>query len=373
MPGPDFAEPIGKREKEEKTQEYLLKKLFGDLYNTLNLSQFVIDKEKGTVDIPKLEAYLREKGFSEDAIKEVKNYLEGKTEDWEHVQSQIALEYEQIQTIDKGLTGLGITLTDEQRMDLILQILSHEVNISDGVPLKIWIAVGKGEGFGNEKMIEIELTDEMEKAVYIRNHSEEIVKLKEKSNSVEEFDKQIFPELRDDESLHQWFFGSKISECTSKGDFKGAQTWKGEAGEWAQEHGYNAAEFMRGVYEQFKLIGGSDVEWLSASVGFDISKVEAVNAEKVSSLIVSFVEFAEENEKFKQWIEENVNMVELEKVKNELMEKGLEKSSEETKKVIEDVVKALDEIIEKTVDEEVKRIVEIMKEWLEKGVEEKSE
>jgi hypothetical protein len=47
------------------------------------------------------------------------------------------------------------------------------------------------------------------------------------------------------------------------------------------------------------------------------------------------------------------------------MEKGLEKSSEETKKVIEDVVKALDEIIEKTADEEVKRIVEILKEGLE--------
>ena len=294
--------------KEEKTQAKMLEEeLFPGLYYKLNLSQFV--NPDGTVTPEKLDAlrtHLASLGFSEDVIEEVKNYLEGKTEDPKHVKSQIALEYEQIQTIDEGLTKLGITLTDEQRMDLILQILSHEVNISDGVPLKIWIAVGKGEGFGNEKMIEIELTDEMEKAVYIRNHSEEIVKLKENSNSVEEFDKQIFPELRDDVSLHKWFFGSKISECTSKRDFKGAQTWKGEAGEWAQEHGYDAAEFMQGVYDQFKLMGGSDIEWLSASVGFDISKVEAVNSEKVSSLIVSFVEFAEENEDFKQWIEENV-------------------------------------------------------------------
>jgi hypothetical protein len=86
-----------KETKEEKTQEYLLKKLFGDLYDQLNLSQFVIDKEKGTVDIPKLEAYLREKGFSEDAINKVVEYLTirgGDEEFGKEIKAQIRLEYD---------------------------------------------------------------------------------------------------------------------------------------------------------------------------------------------------------------------------------------------------------------------------------------
>jgi hypothetical protein len=65
-----------KETKEEKTQEYLLKKLFGDLYDQLNLSQFV--KEDKTVKKDELKAYLEFLGFSEETIKCVSDYLDGK-------------------------------------------------------------------------------------------------------------------------------------------------------------------------------------------------------------------------------------------------------------------------------------------------------
>jgi len=73
-----FAEPTGKRGTEEKTQAQMLKEdLFPELYDKLNLSQFILDPEKGTVDIPKLEAYLRKLGFSAEPRGGRRMFLDG--------------------------------------------------------------------------------------------------------------------------------------------------------------------------------------------------------------------------------------------------------------------------------------------------------
>jgi len=68
--------------KEEKTQAKKLEEdLFPELYDKLNLSQFILDPEKGTVDIPKLKDYLGKKGFSEGVVKKVEEYLTTKKGD----------------------------------------------------------------------------------------------------------------------------------------------------------------------------------------------------------------------------------------------------------------------------------------------------
>jgi len=51
------------------------------------------------------------------------------------------------------------------------------------------------------------------------------------------------------------------------------------------------------------------------------------------------------------------------------MEKGWEKSSEETKKIVMKIVEGLEEIIKTTVNENTRRIAEILKDNLEKVVE----
>jgi len=111
---------------EEKTQERLLKKLFGDLYDKLGLFQFV--NPDGTVRTKKLEAlktYLREKGFSENAIKGVGEYLAGdKRGDkqlLDEVAAQIWLEYKQINAIRSALKEAFETIEDENLRQYLLE------------------------------------------------------------------------------------------------------------------------------------------------------------------------------------------------------------------------------------------------------------
>jgi len=362
--------------KEEKTQAQMLKEdLFPELYGKLNLSQFVNPDQ--TVRIDELGKHLGKLGFSEGVIEKVKNYLEKKTANREEVRSQLTLEYEQIQTIDKGLTDLGITVKGQQRTELILQILSHEVNISDSAHLTIWIIVGKGEGFGNEENIEIELTDEMEKAVYIRNHSEEIVRFKENSNSVKEFDEQLLPELKDDVLLHQWFVASKTYEFIMKRDFARAKMLREEGKGWAKGHKYDPSEFMKGVYEQFKLLGGTDMEWLSASLGFDVSRIKEAN--ELNELLRSASKTLEPDYLF-VYIEtvlkplfggtEEMQVGEAEVKRLDEIKNVIQKLSEEDRKILLKLIRArineLDERIKKVVRKEDKEKIESTIKYLEK-------
>jgi len=72
MAGPKLWSEEKKKEeekgtKEEKTQEYLLKYVFENLYDQLNLSQFVNPDQ--TVRIDELGNYLKFLGFKEETIK----------------------------------------------------------------------------------------------------------------------------------------------------------------------------------------------------------------------------------------------------------------------------------------------------------------
>ena len=106
MPGQGLLE--GRKEtKEEKTQEILLKDVFGEkkgsLYYQLNLDQFV-NKETGKVETDKLKDYLKEKGFSEGLINNIIKYLEGDTKIKEdQTEKQIWVEWECIETIRNEL------------------------------------------------------------------------------------------------------------------------------------------------------------------------------------------------------------------------------------------------------------------------------
>ncbi|MEM2948616.1 MAG: hypothetical protein QXG02_03755, partial [Candidatus Anstonellales archaeon] len=93
--------------------------------------------------------------------------------------------------------------------------------------------------------------------------------------------------------------------------------------------------------------------------------VDLSSAENIKNILDRLEKFAEESAEFKEWLEENVNMQDLENAVKELDAKGLEKSSEETKRVVEEVIKALDKIIETTVNEDRRRVAEILKEMLE--------
>ncbi|MGB9719271.1 MAG: hypothetical protein ACPL06_01605, partial [Candidatus Anstonellales archaeon] len=120
--------------------------------------------------------------------------------------------------------------------------------------------------------------------------------------------------------------------------------------------------FNRGMFEGFVELGYSFNEAFNMVYGPEGLKEAGI--ETVFYLSVEFA--AEESAKFKEWLEREVNMVELEKAMKEAANKGLEKSSEETKRIVEEAVKALDEIIKGTVDEETKRIAEILRDGLNK-------
>ena len=318
-----------KETKEEKTQAEMLEKdLFPGLYDKLNLSQFVIDKEKGTVDIPKLEAYLREKGFSEDAIKGVEEYLagdkRGDKQFSDKVAAQIRLEYDCIASVRTELLNQAKTtgwlhdylyengkLNEDNLNKTVRAVLDLRPNLKDNKPLvipRMVVIKGKGDKFSalDEK---IELGKEIEKQLVFYKEASLIASLLQKHNF-----KGIIIILADygfDIEEAEGFIavaaGRMSAELEAGGKKKEAEELKEKAKEVCttlSDEKFNDL-FNYGRFEGFLDLGYSYKD--AFNIVYGAEDLQRASTEIVFSLSVLLMEkFAEENEDFKQWMEENV-------------------------------------------------------------------
>jgi len=168
---------------------------------------------------------------------------------------------------------------------LVNRLLSQKVNINDAKPTEIIVSVKRGR-YG-EYVFKIQITQEMEEAIALFQKSGEyaiilpnipsVMKAKTPEKKTEILTSLLPEPLRDNALYFQWYFGSQAYVAAEEGNYPLAQEWLNYAPEWAKKHGHKPSEFMKGVYEQFKLLGGTDREWLSASLGFDVSRIKEAN------------------------------------------------------------------------------------------------
>ena len=355
--------------KEEKTQAEMLEKdLFPGLYDKLNLSQFVIDKEKGTVDIPKLEAYLREKGFSEDAIKGVEEYLAGDKRGDKQFSDEIAariyLENEEINAIRSALKEAFETIEDENLRQYLLERvdevtiyliknfkadLGDKRKVSEGIAL--YVEANYKEQGHDIDTIEMNIrlspakSDEIEFYLITLHNSGNIARnllnINALSDQIKEMKNQN-PSLTNEEALkkiieqfsHHYYddrFGGVLFEMVCKyyeksipenaDEFYNAWENKdenttnaivavmdatGNLTKFSEEVAREYKEAIPYLFECMLRVGVSAEEMNSIANHLFSEGLIDTKTEMVVVLVDLIEKFAEENEKFRQWMEENV-------------------------------------------------------------------